>query len=62
MPGRDPVAYMLEGRKGETLKEASKLTYDLKRNIDVEYQRRAFVSSTISRRRGILSSSTSTTR
>jgi arylsulfatase len=40
--GRDPVAYMLEGRKGEKVKPAEKLTYDLKRNVDVEYKRRAF--------------------
>jgi hypothetical protein len=32
---------MLEGRKGEKVKDAEKLTYDLKRNIDVEYRRRA---------------------
>ncbi len=42
VPGRDPVAYMLEGRKGAKVKEAEKLTCDLKRNVDVEYQRRAF--------------------
>lgn len=42
VPGRDPVAHMLEGRKGEKVKEAEKLSYDLKRNIDVEYKRRAF--------------------
>ena len=42
VPGRDPVAYMLEGRKGETLKQAEKLTFDLKRNVDVDYKRRAF--------------------
>jgi arylsulfatase len=41
-PGRDPIAYMLEGRKGEKIKQAGKLTYDLKRNVDVEYKRRAF--------------------
>lgn len=42
VPGRDPIAQMLEGRKGAKVKEAEKLTYDLKRNVDVEYQRRAF--------------------
>ena len=42
VPGRDPVAHMLEGRKGEKVREAEQLTYDLKRNVDVEYQRRAF--------------------
>jgi len=41
-PSRDPVAYMLDGRKGEKVKRAEKLTYDLKRNIDIEYKRRAF--------------------
>jgi arylsulfatase len=39
-PNRDPVAYMLEGRKGEKVVEKEKLTYDLKRNLDVEYQLR----------------------
>jgi hypothetical protein len=33
---------MLEGRKGGKVKQADKLTYELKRNIDVEYKRRAF--------------------
>jgi arylsulfatase A-like enzyme len=42
VPGRDPVAHMLVGRKGAKVKEAAKLTYDLKRNVDVEYKRRAF--------------------
>jgi arylsulfatase len=32
---------MLEGRKGEKVKQAEKLTYELKRNIDIEYKRRA---------------------
>jgi arylsulfatase A-like enzyme len=41
-PARDPVAYMLEGRKGEKVKQAGKLTYELKRNIDIAYKRRAF--------------------
>jgi arylsulfatase len=40
-PTRDPVSYMLEGRKGEKVKQAEKLTYELKRNIDIEYKRRA---------------------
>jgi arylsulfatase len=40
-PARDPVAYMLEGRKGEKVKKAEKLAYDLKRNVDVEYKRRS---------------------
>lgn len=42
VPGRDPVAHMLEGRKGERVREAEQLTFDLKRNLDVEYKRRAF--------------------
>ncbi len=42
VPGRDPVAHMLEGRKGKKVKEGEKLTFDLKRNVDVEYRRRAF--------------------
>jgi arylsulfatase len=42
VPGRDPVSHMLEGRKGETVRQAEQLTFDLKRNIDVEYKRRAF--------------------
>ena len=41
-PGRDPVSYMYEGRKGETPKTAEQLTYDVKRNADVEYTRRAY--------------------
>ena len=41
-PARDPVAYMLEGRKGGKVRKAEKLTYDLKRKIDIEYKRRAF--------------------
>lgn len=39
-PNRDPVVYMLEGRKGEKVVEKEKLTYELKRNVDAEYQRR----------------------
>jgi arylsulfatase len=41
-PSRDPVSYMLEGRKGDKVRRTEKLTFDLKRNIDVEYKRRAF--------------------
>jgi arylsulfatase A-like enzyme len=40
-PARDPISYMFEGRKGEKVRRAEKLTYDLKRNIDIEYKRRA---------------------
>jgi hypothetical protein len=39
-PNRDPVASMLAGRKGGKVVEKEKLTFELKRNIDVEYQRR----------------------
>jgi arylsulfatase len=38
-PERDPVSYMLEGRKGEKVVKKEKLTYDLKRNLDADYQR-----------------------
>lgn len=41
-PGRDPVSHMLEGRNGEKVRQAEQLTFDLKRNIDVEYKSRAF--------------------
>ena len=42
VPGRDPVSQMLEGRKGKKVRQAEQMTFDLKRNIDVEYKRRAF--------------------
>jgi len=42
VPGRDPVSHMMEGSKGEKVREAEVLSYDLKRNIDVEYMRRSF--------------------
>jgi arylsulfatase len=41
-PSRDPVSHMLEARKGEKVKQAAKLTYALKLDIDVEYKKRAF--------------------
>jgi arylsulfatase len=41
-PERDPVSYMLEGRKGEKVVQKEKLTFDLKVNLDAEYQRRNF--------------------
>jgi arylsulfatase len=41
-PGRDPVAFMLEQRKGEKVKEKDQLTFDLKRNVDTDYLKRAF--------------------
>lgn len=42
VPGRDPVPYMLDGRKGSPPKEAARLTYELRRNVDGEYKRLAF--------------------
>jgi arylsulfatase A-like enzyme len=39
--GRDPVAYMLNQKKGEAPQDAEKLTFDLKRSVDVEYLKRA---------------------
>jgi len=42
VPGRDPITHMLEGRKGEKLREAEQLTFEVKRDLDVEYKRRAF--------------------
>jgi len=41
-PERDPVSYLLEGRKGESVRQAERLTWDVKRNVDVEYKKRAF--------------------
>jgi arylsulfatase A-like enzyme len=40
-PERDPVSFMLEGRKGKPLREGARLTKDVKLNADVEYKRRA---------------------
>ena len=40
-PGRDPVAYMLEGRKGGPVEQVEQLDWEVKRNADVEYKRRA---------------------
>jgi arylsulfatase A-like enzyme len=39
--GRDPVTHMMEQKKGEEPVNAEKLTYDLKRNVDTEYLKRA---------------------
>jgi len=38
---RDPVTHVLEGRKGKPIRELEQLTVDVRRNIDVEYMRRA---------------------
>lgn len=40
-PGRDPVTRVLEGRKGAPVRELEQLTDDVRRNIDVEYLKRA---------------------
>ncbi len=40
-PGRDPGSPVVEGRKGQRLHETEQLTYDVRRNIDVEFNRRA---------------------
>lgn len=41
-PKRDPVSYMLEGRKGSKVTKREVLTFEVKRNADVEYKQRAF--------------------
>jgi arylsulfatase A-like enzyme len=40
-PGRDPVSRVLEGRKGEPVHELEQLTLEVRRDIDVEYMKRA---------------------
>jgi arylsulfatase len=40
-PKRDPVTRVLEGRKGQPVKELEQLTAEVKRDIDVEYMNRA---------------------
>jgi arylsulfatase A-like enzyme len=40
-PKRDPVTHVLEGRKGQPVCELEELTVEVRRNIDVEYMRRA---------------------
>jgi arylsulfatase len=42
VPGRDPAAYVMAAHKGEKVRNVEKLTYDVKRNIDIEYKRLAF--------------------
>jgi len=39
-PGRDPISYMYEGKKGERVKETEQLTREVKRDLDVEYMKR----------------------
>ena len=41
-PKRDPVVYVLEGRKGEKVQNVKQLTLEVRRDIDTEYQQRAF--------------------
>jgi len=40
-PKRDPVTHVLESRKGEPPRELEQLTEEVRRDIDVEYMRRA---------------------
>lgn len=40
-PKRDAVTRVLEGRKGQPVKELEQLTVEVRRNIDVEYMKRA---------------------
>lgn len=40
-PKRDPVTHVLEGRKGQAVHELQQLTVEVRRNIDVEYMKRA---------------------
>jgi arylsulfatase A-like enzyme len=40
-PQRDPVSYVMEGRKGEGVREIGQLTVEVRRDIDIEYERRA---------------------
>jgi arylsulfatase len=40
-PGRDPEAYMLEQQRGRRPRNAGKLTYELKCNVDTDYLTRA---------------------
>ncbi len=41
-PGRDPVSYLKDARKGAPPENGPRLTKDVKVNLDVEFQRRAF--------------------
>jgi arylsulfatase len=40
-PKRDPVTRVLEGRKGEPVRDLEQLTVEVRRDIDVEYMKRA---------------------
>ncbi len=40
-PGRDPISYVLEGKKGGKVKKVRQLTRSVKRDLDIEYMKRA---------------------
>ncbi len=40
-PGRDPISYMYEGKKGGEVKKVKQLTRAVKRDLDLEYMKRA---------------------
>lgn len=40
-PGRDPKSHIVEGRKGEKVREVKQLTLDVRREIDADYLTRA---------------------
>jgi len=41
-PKRDPTSYVMEGRKGDSVRPAKQLTLKVRKDIDTEYQKRAF--------------------
>jgi arylsulfatase A-like enzyme len=41
-PKRDPVSYVMEGQKGASGQPVKQLTLEVRKNIDTEYQQRAF--------------------
>ena len=40
-PKRDPISYVMQGRKGESVRSVKQLTLDVRKDIDTEYQQRA---------------------
>jgi len=40
-PKRDPVTHVVEGRKGQQIRELEQLTVEVRKNIDVEYMKHA---------------------
>lgn len=40
-PGRDPISYMYEGKKGGEVTQVKQLTREVKRDLDLEYMTRA---------------------